>query len=79
MQYHLVNDPVDNTYTVLVYYCDAYYYEKSGHWQDSIEKTLTKFIGFSINPNNIVTNDDLINRIKTLAIFTPESHPEYFV
>ena len=79
MQYHLVNDPLDDTYSVLAYYCNTYYYKESGHWQVSIEKTLTKFVGFSINPNNDVTSSILIDRISILAIFTPESHPEYFI
>lgn len=77
MQYHLVHDPRDDEYTVLLKSGNTYYYSLS--WFDSVEKALTKFNAFDLNPDKDVTNDSLITRIRTLTIFTPDSHPEYFL
>lgn len=77
MQYHLVHDPRDDEYTVLLKSGNTYYYSLS--WSDSVEKALTKFNAFDLNPDKDVTNDSLLARIRTLTIFTPDSHPEYFL
>lgn len=77
MQYHLVHDPKDDEYTVLLKSNDIYYYSLSRH--DSVEVTLSKFNGFPLDPERDVTNENLLARMQTLAIFTPNSHPEYFL
>lgn len=77
MQYYLVHDPKDGEYTVLLKSGNTYYYSLS--WFDSVEKALTKFSGFDLDPERDVTNGSLLTRMQTLAIFTPSSHPEYFL
>ena len=75
--YHIVHDPRDDKYTVLLKSDNTYYYSLS--WFDSTEETLVKFKGFLLDPERDVTNDALITRMQTLAIFTSNSHPEYFL
>lgn len=77
MQYHLVHDPRDDKYTVLLKSDTTYYYSLS--WFDSAKVALSKFNGFLLDPDQNVTNESLLARIQTLAIFTPDSHPEYFL
>lgn len=77
MQYHLVHDPRDDEYTVLLKSDNTYYYSLS--WFNSAEKAITKFNGFLLYPERDVTNESLIARIRTIAIFTSNSHPEYFL
>lgn len=77
MQYHLVHDPKDNEYTVLLKSDNTYYYNLS--WFNSVEKALAKFNGFDLNPERDVTNEALLARMQTLTIFTSNSHPEYFL
>ena len=77
MQYHLVHDPRDGEYTVLLKSDNTYYYSLS--WFDSTEEALTKFSGFDLDPDKDVTNESLIARIRTITIFTSNSHPEYFL
>ena len=77
MQYHLVHDPKDDEYTVLLKSDNTYYYSLS--WFNSAEKAITKFSGFLLDPERDVTNESLIARMQTLVIFTPNSHPEYFL
>lgn len=77
MQYHLVHDPKDGEYTVLLKSDNTYYYSLS--WFNSVEVALTKFSGFLLDPERDVTNESLLTRIRTIAIFTSNSHPEYFL
>lgn len=77
MQYHLVHDPKDGQHTVLLKSDDTYYYSLS--WFDSVEEALAEFNGFDLDPERDVTNDSLLARMRTLAIFTSNSHPEYFL
>jgi hypothetical protein len=77
MQYHLVYDPKDREYTVLLKSGNTYYYSLS--WLNSPKEVLAKFNGFLLDPERDVTNESLIARLQTLAIFTPDSHPEYFL
>lgn len=77
MQYYIVHDPRDGKYTVLLKSDNTYYYSLS--WFDSVEEALAKFNGFLPDPERDVTNDSLLARIRTIAIFTSNSHPEYFL
>ena len=77
MQYHLVHDPKDVEYTVLLKSGNTYYHSLS--WFDSVEEALINFSGFNLDLERDVTNESLIARIRTLTIFTSNSHPEYFL
>ena len=79
MQYHLVHDPKDDEYTVLLKSGNTYYYHYSLPWFDSVEEALAKFNAFDLAPEQDVTNDSLLARMRTLTIFTSNSHPEYFL
>ena len=78
MQFHLVHDPFDSTYSVLLSLNDNFYYPKLNNWVNSVEQALTEFVP-SFNTNNQTTVTSLLARMQTLAIFTPDSHPEYFL
>lgn len=78
MQFHLVHDPFDSTYSVLLSLNDNFYYPKLNNWVNSVEQALTEFVPF-FNTNNQTTVTSLLARMQTLAIFTPDSHPEYFL
>ena len=78
MQFHLVHDPFDSTYSVLLSLNDNFYYPKLNNWVNSVEQALTEFVP-SFNTNNQTTVTSLLARMQTLAIFTPDSHPEYFI
>lgn len=78
MQFHLVHDPSDNTYSVLLSLNDNFYYPRLNHWVNSVEQALANFIPF-FSTNNQTSATGLLARMQTLAIFTPDSHPEYFL
>lgn len=78
MQFHLVHDPFDSTYSVLLSLNDNFYYPKLNHWVNSVEQALTEFVPF-FNTNNQTTATSLLAHMQTLAIFTSDSHPEYFL
>lgn len=78
MQFLLVHDPFDNTYSVLLSLNDNFYYPRLNHWVNSVEQALTEFVPF-FSTNNQTTATNLLTRMQTLAIFTPDSHPEYFL
>lgn len=78
MQFHLVHDPFDSTYSVLLSLNDNFYYPKLNHWVNSVEQALVNFIPF-FGTNKQTNNTGLLARMQTLAIFTSDSHPEYFL
>lgn len=79
MQFHLVHDPFGNTYSVLLSLNDNFYYPKLNHWVNSVEQALTEFVPFFSTNNRISATGLLVRIMQTLAIFTPDSHPEYFI